>query len=134
MVVGVEDDHGGPIPVQDNHLFVVGHGLRGGKHDPSSSGARIHVVQASKHSSSGDRSVAGQGSRKGALEGEAPMGAVEVAVLGELDQNGAEVSLIDDDQVIRALSADRASEPLGDRIRARARKGVLTLVMPRETD
>jgi hypothetical protein len=40
------------------------------------------------------------------------------------------VSLVDDDQMIKALSADRAIEPLGDRIRARGPKGVLMLVMP----
>jgi len=41
----------------------------------------------------------------------------------ELDQDGAEVSLVDHDQVIKALSADRANEPLDDRIRARGPKG-----------
>jgi hypothetical protein len=44
---------------------------------------------------------------------------VDVVVVRELDQAGAEVSLVDDDQMIKALSADRAIEPLGDRIRAR---------------
>jgi hypothetical protein len=58
------------------------------------------------------------------------MGAVEVVVLGELDENGAQMSLVDDDQVIKALTADRANEPLRDGIRARGRNGVLTLVMP----
>ena len=57
-------------------------GVEGGaKHDPSSCGARMHVVQASKHSSSGDRSVAGQGPGQWALEREPPMGAVEVVVV-----------------------------------------------------
>jgi hypothetical protein len=88
----------------------------GAKHDPSSCGARIHVGQASKHSSSDERSVAGQGPGQWAWRARLRLGAVEVVVVRELDQDAAEVWLVDDDQVIKALSANRANEPLGDRI------------------
>jgi hypothetical protein len=79
------------------------------------------VVQASKYGSTFAQSVANQGSRKGALQREAPMGAVEVVVLGELDEDGPQMSLADDDQVIKAPTADRANERLGDGIRRGAR-------------
>jgi hypothetical protein len=53
------------------------------------------------------------------LQREAPVGAVAVVVLGELDEDGPQMSLVDDDQVIKAVSADRANEPLRDGIRTR---------------
>ena len=51
------------------------------------------------------------------------MGAVEVVVLDVLDEHGAEVTLVDEDHMIQALSADRANEPFGDGIRARRPEG-----------
>ena len=75
------------------------------------------MVQASKHSSSGDRFVAGQGPGQGALEREAPMGP------GRGCSHGVQVPLVDDDHVIKALSADRPNEPLGDRIHPPGPKG-----------
>jgi hypothetical protein len=68
------------------------------KLDPSSTSPGVDVVKAAKHRSSGDRSVANQGLRNGALQREAPVGAVAVAVLGELDEYGPQMSLVDDDE------------------------------------
>jgi hypothetical protein len=44
------------------------------------------------------------------------MGAVEVVVVRELHQDSAQVPLVDDEQVITALSSERANEPLGSQI------------------
>jgi len=46
---------------------------------------------------------------QGALEAEASMGAVEVVIVGELDEHSVEVPLIDDDHVVKALLSDRAN-------------------------
>jgi Family of unknown function (DUF5372) len=49
---------------------------------------------------------------QGALEPEASIGAVEVVIVGELDEHSVEVPLIDDDHVIEALfvgSSERAA-------------------------
>ena len=43
-------------------------------------------------------------------------GGGEVVVVREIHQDGAQVPLVDDEQVITALSADRANEPLGSQI------------------
>lgn len=67
------------------------------------------MVKASQHGSPGDRSIAYQGSMQGALEAEASMGAVEVVIVGELDEHSVEVPLIDDDHVVKALLSDRAN-------------------------
>jgi len=37
------------------------------------------------------------------------MGAVEVVIVGELDEHSVEVPLIDDDHVVKALLSDRAN-------------------------
>ena len=57
------------------------------------------------------------------MEAEASMGPVEVVIVGELDEHSAEVQLIDDDHVIKALLSDRANEPLGEGICPQGPKG-----------
>jgi hypothetical protein len=83
--------------------------VKGAKGDPSSSRPGIDVVQASQHRSLGDGSIAYQGSGQRALEPQASMGAVQVVVIGELREHGAQMPLIDDDHVIKALLPDRAN-------------------------
>jgi hypothetical protein len=74
------------------------------------------VVEASQYWSLGDRSIANQVARYWALEPKAAMGTVEVVVLRELDEDGAQMTLVDDNHVIQALAANRANQPLRDGI------------------
>ena len=66
----------------------------GQKHDPSSCGARIQVCRppSTARLVTAPSRAKDRGNGQWALEREAPMGAVEVVVVRELDQDGAEVS------------------------------------------
>lgn len=64
------------------------------------------------------RNLADAGDRSGDWAGEAKAAvrSVTVVIVGKFEEHPAEVSLIEDDDVIEALISDRAHEALGDRI------------------
>ena len=94
---------------ETDRTLTIYEDLKGAKGDPSSSRPGIDVVQASQHRPLGDGSVAHQGSGQRALEAETSMGTVEVVVVGELREHGAQMPFVDDDHVIKALLPDRAN-------------------------
>jgi hypothetical protein len=58
------------------------------------------------------------------------MGPVRVVVIDEDVEHVLEVMAVEDQEPVEAFSAGGADEALGDRVRLRARTGVLMISMP----
>jgi len=51
-----------------------------------------------------------------ALEGKCPVRAITVVVSGELPEDGQEVSLVDDDDMVQAFPSNGPDDPFRDRV------------------
>ena len=64
------------------------------------------------------------------VEDQRPVRPAAVVMLHVLAEHPAEVRLVEDDQVVEALAANRANHPLSDAFAFGARTGVRTMRMP----
>ena len=95
----------------------------GGKRRRRSGGSLVGVVEAAEDGPHEDGSRVWAGHRLRRLQPERAVGPLGVVGADELGQHRAEVLLIQDDLVIKALAPEGADQPLGDGIRPRRTDG-----------
>jgi hypothetical protein len=93
--------------------------LSGGKTSAASGRAFVDVVQAIQDRARPDRTGGRTWTQLGCLQAERPHRTLGMVVTDEPGQDGSRGLLVEHDQVVQALAAQRADHPFHDGIRAR---------------